>query len=143
MRIAILGTRGIPAGYGGFETFAEHLSTRLVARGHEVTLFSSDDCVTRGRLHPVCDTNLTGLIEQGRAYCFEYYASSAMAEVLGAARDFDVIHYHLASAWLPLASCAPRMVTIATPRRWNATSTDGCAVPTAGGACSLASCRVI
>ena len=39
MRIAILGTRGIPASYGGFETFAEHLSTRLVARGHEVTVY--------------------------------------------------------------------------------------------------------
>src|SRR4029453_10230453 len=39
MRIAILGTPGIPASYGGFETFAEHLSTRLVARGHEVTVY--------------------------------------------------------------------------------------------------------
>jgi len=39
MRIAILGTRGIPASYGGFETFAEHLSRRLVARGHEVTVY--------------------------------------------------------------------------------------------------------
>jgi len=39
MRIAILGTRGIPASYGGFETFAEHLSTRLVARGHNVTVY--------------------------------------------------------------------------------------------------------
>jgi glycosyltransferase involved in cell wall biosynthesis len=39
MRIAILGTRGIPASYGGFETFAEHLATRLVARGHEVTVY--------------------------------------------------------------------------------------------------------
>ncbi len=39
MRIVILGTRGIPANYGGFETFAEHLSTRLVARGHEVTVY--------------------------------------------------------------------------------------------------------
>jgi glycosyltransferase involved in cell wall biosynthesis len=39
MRIAILGTRGIPANYGGFETFAEHLSTRLVARGHQVTVY--------------------------------------------------------------------------------------------------------
>jgi glycosyltransferase involved in cell wall biosynthesis len=39
MRIAILGTRGIPASYGGFETFAEHLSKRLVARGHEVTVY--------------------------------------------------------------------------------------------------------
>lgn len=39
MRIAILGTRGIPANYGGFETFAEELSQRLVARGHQVTVY--------------------------------------------------------------------------------------------------------
>ncbi len=39
MRIAILGTRGVPASYGGFETFAEQLSTRLVARGHSVTVY--------------------------------------------------------------------------------------------------------
>ncbi len=39
MRIALLGTRGIPANYGGFETFAEELSTRLVKRGHSVTVY--------------------------------------------------------------------------------------------------------
>ncbi len=39
MKLAIMGTRGIPANYGGFETFAEELSTRLVARGHEVTVY--------------------------------------------------------------------------------------------------------
>ncbi|HEY7336974.1 MAG TPA: DUF1972 domain-containing protein [Bryobacteraceae bacterium] len=39
MRFAILGTRGIPARYGGFETFAEELSWRLAARGHSVTVY--------------------------------------------------------------------------------------------------------
>ena len=39
MRIAIAGTRGIPANYGGFETFAEELATRLAARGHTVTVY--------------------------------------------------------------------------------------------------------
>ena len=39
MRIALLGTRGIPANYGGFETFAEELSTRLAARGHDVSVY--------------------------------------------------------------------------------------------------------
>ena len=34
MRIAILGTRGIPANYGGFETFAEELVHAAGARGH-------------------------------------------------------------------------------------------------------------
>ncbi len=42
MRIAILGTRGIPANYGGFETFAEELATRLAARGHRVTVYCRD-----------------------------------------------------------------------------------------------------
>src|SRR5881296_854481 len=39
VRIALLGTRGIPANYGGFETFAEELSTRLAKRGHQVTVY--------------------------------------------------------------------------------------------------------
>ncbi|HLJ14335.1 MAG TPA: DUF1972 domain-containing protein [Bryobacteraceae bacterium] len=43
MKFAILGTRGIPARYGGFETFAEEISTRLAARGHAATVY----CRTR------------------------------------------------------------------------------------------------
>jgi glycosyltransferase involved in cell wall biosynthesis len=51
VRIAIAGTRGIPANYGGFETFAEELSTRLVERGHQVTVYCREkhpDPVYRG-----------------------------------------------------------------------------------------------
>lgn len=40
LRIAILGSQGIPARYGGFETFAEQLAMRLVARGHAVTVYA-------------------------------------------------------------------------------------------------------
>ncbi len=39
LNIALLGTRGIPANYGGFETFAEELATRLVDRGHRITVY--------------------------------------------------------------------------------------------------------
>jgi glycosyltransferase involved in cell wall biosynthesis len=39
MKLAIIGTRGIPANYGGFETFAEELATRLASRGHDVTVY--------------------------------------------------------------------------------------------------------
>jgi len=47
LNIGILGTRGVPANYGGFETFAEELSTRLVARGHRVTVYGRDHFVPR------------------------------------------------------------------------------------------------
>ena len=40
MKVAILGTRGIPAAYGGFETLAEELSVRLARRGHDVTVYA-------------------------------------------------------------------------------------------------------
>ena len=43
MKIAILGTRGVPPSYGGFETFAAELGTRLVRRGHEVTVYCRRD----------------------------------------------------------------------------------------------------
>ena len=39
MRLAILGTRGIPASYSGFETAAEQLAARLSERGHEVVVY--------------------------------------------------------------------------------------------------------
>lgn len=48
MKLAILGTRGIPARYGGFETFAERLSLGLAARGCDVTVY----CEGNGRARP-------------------------------------------------------------------------------------------
>ncbi|MGS0685496.1 DUF1972 domain-containing protein [Nakamurella sp. GG22] len=43
MRVALVGTRGVPARYGGFETCVEEVGARLVARGHAVTVY----CRTR------------------------------------------------------------------------------------------------
>lgn len=40
MRIAFLGTRGVPSSYSGYEVFAEELGWRLAARGHEVTVYA-------------------------------------------------------------------------------------------------------
>ena len=42
MKIAILGTRGIPNQYGGFEQFAEYFSVYLVEHGHQVYVYNSD-----------------------------------------------------------------------------------------------------
>jgi glycosyltransferase involved in cell wall biosynthesis len=48
MKIAILGTRGIPASYSGFETAVEQLTQRLTQRGHEVTVYCRPHVVDRG-----------------------------------------------------------------------------------------------
>jgi glycosyltransferase involved in cell wall biosynthesis len=39
MHISLIGTRGVPARYGGFETCVEEVGRRLVAMGEEVTVY--------------------------------------------------------------------------------------------------------
>lgn len=43
MRVQILGTRGIPAQHGGFETFAEHFAVYLQQRGWHVTVYCQEE----------------------------------------------------------------------------------------------------
>lgn len=46
MKIALMGTRGVPASYSGFETCVEQLGARLVQRGHQVTVYCRSHHVT-------------------------------------------------------------------------------------------------
>lgn len=54
MKIGILGTRGIPNAYGGFEQFAGQLSFGLIQRGHEVSVYNSS-------LHPYKESEWNGV----------------------------------------------------------------------------------
>jgi glycosyltransferase involved in cell wall biosynthesis len=54
LSVAILGSRGIPNRYGGFEAFATEISTRLVERGHRVTVYTVAE-------HPLKDRNWNGV----------------------------------------------------------------------------------
>jgi glycosyltransferase involved in cell wall biosynthesis len=54
LRIAILGTRGIPNQYGGFEQAAAYISTGLAEKGHEVTVYSPHS-------HPYRDNSWNGV----------------------------------------------------------------------------------
>lgn len=51
MRIALMGTRGIPASYSGFETCVEQLGQRLAERGHEVTVYCRSHHITYEGTH--------------------------------------------------------------------------------------------
>ena len=43
IRVAMLGTRGVPARYGGFEIAVEEVGRRLAGRGHEVVVYCRND----------------------------------------------------------------------------------------------------
>lgn len=43
LHVALIGTRGVPARYGGFETAIEEVGSRLADRGHEITVYRRSD----------------------------------------------------------------------------------------------------
>ncbi len=61
IKIAILGSRGIPNRYGGFEEFAEKLSFGLAKKGHDVWVYNSHN-------HPCRDKEWSGV---KRVLCYD------------------------------------------------------------------------
>lgn len=92
LKIAMVGTRGMPANYGGVETVVDVLSRQLVLRGHEVTVFCRSEDYDR---HPP-------MIDGVKLVYLPASTSpgvGAMIHALRAAihcvgRDFDIIHFH-------------------------------------------------
>lgn len=101
LKIGILGTRGIPNQYGGFEQVAEYLSAGLIARGHDVIVYNSHK-------HPYQEKQFNGV---PLVHCFdpEYFMGTAgqfvydLNCILDARkRNFDIIlllGYTSSSVW--------------------------------------------
>ncbi|HUG30258.1 MAG TPA: glycosyltransferase family 4 protein [Candidatus Limnocylindria bacterium] len=99
-----------PLAYGGTERVIHELTSELVRRGHDVTVFASGDSDVPCRLIPTVDTALrpAGIEADARPL----FASTVRA-VTELATEFDVIHSHLEWWSLPLAraSSAPVVST--------------------------------
>ena len=96
MKIAILGTKGIPNNYGGFEQFAEYISGKLVERGHAVTVYNPSFHPFEGAdfngVTIVRKYNPEGLMGSVANFIYDYLClKNALT------RDFDIIYeagYH-------------------------------------------------
>lgn len=120
LRIAIAGTRGVPPRYGGFETFAAELSSRLVARGHEVAVYCRDEAGEWDGVERI-------VLPAVRHKYFETVSHTLFSAVDALGRDFDVILLcNAANAFvLPLLRAARIPVAINVDgiernrRKWN------------------------
>jgi len=126
LRIGILGTRGVPPRYGGFETFVGELSRRLVGRGHEVTVYCRGQRPTANgepSWHGVRRIVLPAI----RHKYFETVSHTFLSALDALRRDFDVILLcNAANAFvLPLLRAARIPVAINVDgierrrRKWN------------------------
>ncbi len=89
MRLAILGTRGVPANYGGFETFAEELGARLAERGHDVTVYGRRGFIDPG-LREHRGMRLT-VLPSMRSKHLETVSNTFLASLHAARRGFDAV----------------------------------------------------
>ncbi len=120
MKIGILGSRGIPNRYGGFEECAEQLSVRWVQKGHEVYVYNSHE-------HPYLQKEYKGvsLIHKydpekriGTAGQFIYDLNSIIDAHW---RDFDVLlvlGYTSSSIWRHILPRKPRIITNMDGMEW-------------------------
>jgi glycosyltransferase involved in cell wall biosynthesis len=93
-----------PAAYGGTERVVHELTTELVRRGHEVTVFASGDSDVPCRLVPTVEQALRPAgIEADSGGWF----ATTVKMVAEQAADFDVIHSHLEWWSVPLARMSP------------------------------------
>jgi len=93
-----------PAAYGGTERIVHELTTELVRRGHDVTVFASGDSDVPCRLVPTVDAALRPAGVEGDA---GGWFASTVKQVLEQASEFDVIHSHLEWWSVPLGRMSP------------------------------------
>jgi glycosyltransferase involved in cell wall biosynthesis len=97
MKIAFVGTMGIPASYGGFETCVEEVATRLVKRGHQITVY----CGYRD-LKPQMKTykNVKLVYVQCLKSKFLDFPFRELISTFDALhRDVDIVHFYGSDAW--------------------------------------------
>lgn len=120
MKIGIIGTRGIPNHYGGFEQFAEYLATFLVAKNCEVYVYNSSNHPYKEKLfkgvhiiHCNDPENRTGTIGQ-----FIYDLNCILDTKK---RDLDIIlqlGYTSSSVWSFLFPEKPLIITNMDGLEW-------------------------
>ena len=102
LRIACMGTRGIPARYGGFETFYEKLSPRLAERGHEVTVYNRS--WSTGQRRSFGDVRLVPL-PSIRTKHLDTISHTGLSILHGLTQHFDVVLIcgpgNAPLAWIP------------------------------------------
>ena len=103
MKIAFLGSRGIPARYSGFETFYEELAVRLVRRGHAVTVYTRSHFTTdvRGDFKGVRLVSLPSINTKH----LDTITHTALSSFHACFQGYDIAYYCIVGnsplVWLP------------------------------------------
>ena len=123
MKIGILGTRGIPNYYGGFEQFAEYFATYVANQNHEIFVYNSHK-------HPYKESNFKG-VQIIHCYDPEYIIGTAgqyiydLNCILDARkRNFDIIlqlGYTSSSIWFGLHPKEAIVITNMDGLEWKRT----------------------
>ncbi len=104
MKIAMVGQKGIPATYGGIERHVEEIATRLVERGHKVTVYSRlYYSHHRGPYRGVDNKRLPSF----RTKHFDAISHTALATLHAILAGNDIVHFHALGP--SIFSFAPRI----------------------------------
>lgn len=114
MKIALLGSRGIPARYSGFETFYEQLGVRLAARGHAVTVYNRSHFIkdVRGEYRGVRLVTLPSIATKH----LDTLTHTALSSLHALTQGYDICYYSIVGnsplVWIPRLAGARTLLNV-------------------------------
>ena len=111
MRLAMIGTRGVPARYGGFETAVEQIGSRLAAQGHKVIVYSRNPGQHIAEFHGMRVVNLPAIRSRTMETLSHSIASSLHA-IIAARPDAAFVFNPANAPVIPLLKSARIPVAI-------------------------------
>lgn len=122
LKVAMIGSKGLPASFGGIERHVEEIGGRLAARGHEIVVFGRRPFCTSG----TCRGMKVRLLPSIPTKNLDTATNSLTATMAALFRPYDVIHYHGIGpslfSWIPSMFGRVTVATIHAPdyrqRKW-------------------------
>lgn len=117
MKIAVIGTKGLPPKQGGIEHYCAEVYPRMVAQGHSVDLFARSSYTDHTWLNRYDFQGVKVIsLPSGQVRGLDAFFSSALGAIASSGTQYDIVHFHALGpalfTWVPrIASCAKVVVT--------------------------------
>ena len=114
MKIAFIGSRGIPARYSGFEQFYEQIAIRLSGRGHDVTVYNRSHFIKdiKREYKGVKIVSLPSIPTKH----LDTISHTALSSLHSIFKNYDIVYYCIVGnsplVWIPRLSGAKTLINV-------------------------------
>jgi len=124
MKIAVIGSKGLPAHQGGIEHHCKELYSRMVERGHSVDMFARSSYTHSPTLSPYYSRGIQVIpLPAFHFRGLDAFVSAALGAIVTSGIHYDVIHFHAVGpslfCWLPSVASSSKIIVTCHGLDWS------------------------